>query len=182
MKTDLTWDLYFHNLCVAVASKSSCLSRQIGAILVFEDSIIATGFNGPPRGVSHCEAVRVEMPDYHVEGEIHYSKECPRYAAGYKSGEGLHLCPAAHAEANCIVNAARLGVSVLDTTMYMNCPIPCAECTKLIINAGITELVVEDATWYSTNTELMERLYLNGPKIRQFSFVHSVDKEREDKL
>ena len=163
---DHSWDLYFHTLCVAVASKSPCLSRQIGAIIVYENSIVATGFNGPPRGVSHCDNPK---------------DTCPRKLRGWPSGEGLHLCPAAHAETNCIVNAARLGVSVLDTTMYMNCPIPCAECTKLIINAGITNLVVEDTTWYSTNQELMERLYINGPKIRQFSFVHLVDKESEDK-
>jgi len=159
MKPNISSDLYFYNLCVAIASKSHCLSRQIGAILVFEDSIISTGYNGPPRGVSHCEHA------------------CPRKAVGYPSGEGLHLCPAAHAEANCIVNAARLGIQTLDSTMYMNCPIPCAECTKLIINAGITHLVVEDASFYSTNTELMERLYINGPKIRQFAFVHLMDKE-----
>ena len=163
MPSNLSWDLYFHTLCVAVASKSPCLSRQIGAVIVYENSIVATGYNGPPRGVSHCE------------------EECLRRVLGFSSGEGLHLCPAAHAEANCIVNAARLGVSVLDTTIYMNCPIPCAECTKLIINAGITELVVEDASFYSTNVDLMHRLYINGPKIRQFSFVHLVDKESEDK-
>jgi len=160
---DLSWDLYFYNICVAVASKSRCLSRQIGAIIVYDNSVVATGYNGPPRGVSHC------------------GPECPRKLAGFPSGEGLHLCPAAHAEANCIVNAARLGVSVVGSTIYMNCPIPCTECSKLIINAGISEVVVVDASFYSTNWELMTRLYTNGPKVRQFAFVHLMDKDPEDK-
>ena len=116
-KASKEWDRYFRSVCLAVASKSPCHSRKIGAILVRDKSIVATGYNGPPRGVPHCDP------------------SCPRREAGYRSGEGLHLCPATHAEVNCVINAARLGVVTLGTTLYMNAPFPCMECTKDLINA-----------------------------------------------
>jgi len=117
------WDTYFHKLCVAVASKSPCMSRRIGAILVKDNILISTGYNGPPRGYPHCLS-------------------CPRKAEGFKSGEGLHLCPATHAEANCIATAARSGVSVFHSTLYMNCIVPCKDCMALLINAGVREIVI----------------------------------------
>lgn len=159
MKPSLEWDLYFRQVCDAVAKKSPCLSRQIGAILVRDKSIVATGYNGPPRGVPHCDP------------------ECPRKAQGFKSGEGLHLCPATHAEVNCVVNAARLGVSTLGTTLYMNCLMPCVECLKVLINAGVREIVIDDITPYSVNRDLVHRLLIERPlTIRRFAFVHLMDK------
>lgn len=130
------WDKYFHSVCEAVASNSRCLSRQIGAILVRDSSIVATGYNGPPRGIPHC-------------------KVCQRKELGFSSGEGLHLCPAAHAEANCIVNAARLGVSTLGATLFMNCCIPCRECLKLLINSGVKEIVVNELVEYDNHSNLL---------------------------
>ncbi|MBU2685941.1 MAG: dCMP deaminase family protein [Gammaproteobacteria bacterium] len=128
------WDQRFLGVCIELSTWSSCLSRQIGAVIVKDRTIVSTGFNGPPRGVKHC-------------GEVYGG--CPRHSNGYKSGEGLELCPAAHAETNTIVNAARLGVSTLGTSIYMNCGIPCRECLKLIINAGINEIVCTDTEdWY----------------------------------
>lgn len=146
------WDKYFYEVCKSIASKSPCLSRQIGAILVKDKSIISTGYNGPARGYPHCKAVRVEMPDLKEmlppEEGIHTELVCPRYAKGYKSGEGLDECPAAHAEVNCIANAARAGASTIGSTLYMNCIIPCKDCAVAIVNAGITEVVVEDIVPY----------------------------------
>ena len=144
------WDTYFHTICSAVASKSPCKSRQIGAILVRDNSIVATGFNGPPRNYPHCEG------------------ECNRRRLGYKSGEGLHLCPAAHAEVNCISNAARLGVSVRGTTLYMNCISPCKDCMIQIVNAGIIEIVVNSLDWYH---DMSKAILLNSRvEIRKFYF------------
>ena len=152
MQRDPAWDLYFRQICDAIASKSPCYSRQIGAILVHDKSIVSTGYNGPPRGVPHCEEV------------------CPRKAVGYPSGEGMHLCAATHAEANCVINAARIGSSTLGTTLYMNCIMPCIECLKLLINAGVEEIVVDDPTPYSTNHELVHRLLIDRPfVIRRFA-------------
>ena len=77
-----------------------------------------------------------------------FSKECPRKVLGYKSGEGLGWCTAEHAERNTIANAARLGVSTLGTTLYMNCVFPCKSCLTLLTNAGIKEIVIESAEFY----------------------------------
>lgn len=124
------WDKYFLHICEAVASKSACLSRQIGAIIVFENSVVSTGYNGPPRGFPHCEGT------------------CPRRAKGYHSGEGLHECPAGHAEANAISNAARLGTSTNGCTLYLNTNYPCKDCMTAIVNAGIDEVVASIPTPY----------------------------------
>jgi len=131
------WDLYFYNIAREVAKQSRCLSRQIGCIIVKDKSIITTGYNGPPRGIPDCSTRSRK------EGV------CPRQAKGFVSGEGLHLCPAAHAEANAIVNVARLGgTSTVGTSMYLNCGVPCKNCLGLIINAGIKELVVTNIGQY----------------------------------
>ena len=124
----MNWDEYFLNICNAVASKSPCLSRNIGAIIVRDNSIVSTGYNGPARNYPHCK------------GET-----CPRRARGYKSGEGLLECPAAHAEVNCISNAARLGTCVRGATMYMNTKeVACKDCMTAIVNAGISEVVSKE--------------------------------------
>lgn len=120
----MDWDHYFLNICKEISKKSHCLSRQFGAILVRDKSIISTGYNGPARGVEHCKG-----------------RECPRHRAGYKSGEHLNLCRATHAEANCIANAARNGVCTLGATLYLNGVRPCKDCTSLLINAGVVEIV-----------------------------------------
>jgi dCMP deaminase len=101
--------------------------------LVYDRSIIATGYNGPPRSIDHCK------------GSI-----CPRQKAGFGSGKGLSICPASHAEINTICNAARMGVCTRDTTMYMTCGIPCKDCLKYIINAGVRELVCTSLDFYDT--------------------------------
>lgn len=73
---------------------------------------------------------------------------CPRRVLGYKSGEGLDLCVAGHAERNSLINAARHGIAVKGAIMYMNCPIPCKDCLIEIINAGISEIVVSKLEYY----------------------------------
>lgn len=157
------WDVYFHHICTSVASKSPCLSRKIGAILVRDKVVVATGYNGPARGVPHCGRDRFEKDETLIElmkdvmpnvrGLIH--NVCPRQLLNYESGEGLHLCPAEHAERNCIASAARLGVSTKDTKLYMNCCLPCKNCITLLINAGIREIIVEDTTYYDKYSEFI---------------------------
>jgi dCMP deaminase len=141
------WDTYFHKLCVSVASKSPCMSRRIGAILVQDNILVSTGYNGPPRGYPHCLS-------------------CPRKAEGYNSGEGLHICPATHAEANCIASAARLGVSVKGSTLYMNCIVPCKDCMSLLINAGISEIVIDKIEPYHEMSLKMAQIA--NIKMREF--------------
>lgn len=157
------WDTYFYKICKAVATKSPCLSRKIGAILVKDKVVVATGFNGPARGIPHCgkdrfendETLRWAMRDILPAEVGRIATTCPRQLLDYKSGEGLHLCSAEHAERNCIASAARVGVSVKGTTLYMNCCLPCKNCITLLINAGISEIVVEDVTHYDKYSEFI---------------------------
>jgi len=131
------WDEYYRLICESVAKKSPCLSRQIGAILVNDHSIISTGYNGPPREFPHCEPVLVNDKE-----------TCPRRAKGFKSGEGLVNCPAVHAEVNAVVNAARVGAATINSTLYMNCIVPCKDCMAILINAGVRTIVVDEVTPY----------------------------------
>jgi len=119
------WQEYFFTIAEAISKKSHCLSRKLGAIAVHNGKfIVATGYSGPPMGYPHCEGT-----------------ECPRHKLGYKSGQGLEICPSAHAELNVLAEAARLGTSLKDCTLYLSGPSPCRECSKAIVNAGITEVV-----------------------------------------
>ena len=170
------WDLYFHNICKAVAFKSPCLSRQIGSILVRDKSIVATGYNGPPRGIPHCGLERFDLDErfsYMKSERSDFEKCCPRRVFEFGSGKGLELCTATHAEVNCIVNAARLGVSVLGTTMYMNCVVSCQECTKVLINAGVEELVVESMDHYDRGADFL--LTHSNLRVRTFKRLEDLD-------
>ena len=152
------WDTYYHRICRAVASKSPCLSRQIGAILVKENVIVSTGYNGPARGYPHCEGT--------LSPPFGDKSICPRKLKGYASGEGLHECPATHAEANCIISAARIGAAVSGSTLYMNCIIPCKDCMNLLVNAGVREIVVDDIiSYHEISLPIAESA---GIKIRRF--------------
>ena len=148
MRGKKRWDRYFHSICIAVSQKSPCLSRNIGAILVRDHSIVSTGYNGPASGYPHCEGT------------------CPRKAKGYKSGEGLVECPAVHAEVNCISNAAKLGVCTNNSILYMNCIIPCKDCMAVLVNAGVKEVVIEEAKpYHEMSLHIAE---CGGIEIREF--------------
>lgn len=146
--SELRWDSYFINICDAVAKNSKCLSRKIGAILVKDRAIISTGYNGPVRGAKHCNERDISFYDQINETIIPFiektKNECPRRSFGYKSGEGLHLCQAGHAERNTLIQAARNGISTLGATLYCNCGQVCKDCAIEIVNAGIKELVYLD--------------------------------------
>jgi len=174
----MNWDSYFLSICNAVASKSPCLSRQIGAILVRDKSIVSTGYNGPPRGTPHCGHDRFKTDklladlltshkDYpEIWGIRDIYTTCPRMLLGYESGTHLEICPAQHAETNAITNAARLGVSCLGTTLYMNSVIPCKNCFGALINAGIEEIVILDDKVYDKFTKFL--IDNSNIKIRKF--------------
>ena len=162
----IEWDTYFLKLARTVASNSKCFSRKIGAILVRDNSIVSTGYNGPPRKFFHCddpEFLEFCGLDPAAAGE------CPRRVLGFKSGEGLHICPAGHAERNVLINAARLGIGICTkgTTMYMTCGLPCKDCAIEIINAGVAEIVI--AKWGVYYDRLSPFLFQNSEvKVRAF--------------
>jgi dCMP deaminase len=131
---------------------TKCLSRSIGAVIVRDKTILSTGYNGPPRGVFECgtsERLSQIIQDYfnapcdvEIVNKLHqeWGTKCPRQILGFKSGEGLNLCIAAHAEANAVANAAREGVRITGAVMYCHCGLPCQECSKIIIGAGIAKI------------------------------------------
>ena len=116
------------DFAILTARRSTCLRRQVGAVIVQDKHIIATGYNGAPRGIAHCG----ERED-----------GCLRKQMGVASGERHELCRALHAEQNAIIQAATLGQSVEGATIYITHQ-PCVICAKMIINAGIERIVVRE--------------------------------------
>jgi dCMP deaminase len=132
VEDNMNWDEYFFNIAEAVSIKSHCLSHRVGAIAVRNNKfIVSTGYNGPAMGYPHCEG-----------------PGCPRRRAGYSSGQGLEICPAAHAERNVIAEAARLGIPLEGCALYLTSLYPCRECAKEIVNAGIVEVVIRPGEYY----------------------------------
>lgn len=118
-----SWDSYFMDIVELVKTRSTCLRRQVGAIIVKDKHIIATGYNGAPRWCKHCDEVG-----------------CLREKMNVPSGERHELCRAVHAEQNAILQAASYGVGVEGTTLYTTTQ-PCILCAKSLINAGIKRVV-----------------------------------------
>jgi len=143
------WDEYFMNIAEVVASRSNCCRRHIGAIIVKDHRIISTGYNGTPKGVKNCD-----------EGG------CPRCASDVPSGENLGECICCHAEENSIVQAAYHGVSVKDSCLYTTYS-PCLLCSKMIINAGIKEVVYLNRYKFDEKTKAL--LTEGNVKIRPLS-------------
>ncbi len=125
MKDRPSWDEYFLEMARVTARRATCLRRGVGAILVRDRRILASGYNGAPSGLPHCEEVG-----------------CRRAELGIPSGERQELCRALHAEQNAIIQAALHGVNTRDSVLYCTTQ-PCAICAKMLINAGIVRVVYE---------------------------------------
>jgi len=118
-----SWDEYFMAIAEEVARRSTCLRRQVGAIVVVDRRILATGYNGAPSHVPHCEEVG-----------------CLREQMKVPSGERHELCRGLHAEQNAMIQAAKHGVRIDGATLYTTHH-PCSMCAKMAINAGIRRIV-----------------------------------------
>ena len=121
-----SWDEYFLDVAGLVARRSTCLRRNVGAVLVKDKRILATGYNGAPAGLKHCLDVG-----------------CMRQKLNIPSGQRHELCRALHAEQNALIQASLYGISVKESTLYATCQ-PCVICSNMLINAGIKEIVVAD--------------------------------------
>lgn len=119
------WDTYYMNIAHVVATRGNCLRRKVAAVLVRDQRIISTGYNGTPRGVTNC-----------MDGG------CPRCAGKTPSGKGLGECLCSHAEENAITQAAYHGIAVKGSVLYCTLS-PCLICARMIVNAGVTEVVYE---------------------------------------
>ncbi len=124
-KTRPSWEKFFLDLAQMVSTRSTCLRRQVGAVVVRDKRILATGYNGAPSGMQHCDQVG-----------------CMREQLKVPSGERHEICRAIHAEQNAIIQAATFGVSLAGGTIYVTHH-PCVLCSKMIINAGIKKVVYQ---------------------------------------
>ena len=118
-----SWDEYFMNIAKVAATRGNCSRRHVAAVIVRDHRVISTGYNGTPRGVRNC-----------CDGG------CPRCSSSTPSGTGLSECLCSHAEENAIVQAACYGIAVKGATLYTTYS-PCLQCAKMIINAGIAEVI-----------------------------------------
>ena len=122
-----SWDEYFMEMAELTAKRSTCMRRHVGAVIVKDRHAIATGYNGAPSGIMHCEE----------------RGGCIRQQRNVPSGQRHELCMALHAEQNAIIQAAVMGNSGEGGTIYITHQ-PCAICAKMILNAGIKRIVIKE--------------------------------------
>lgn len=118
-----SWDSYFMQMAKVVAGRSTCLRRQVGAVVVKDKQILCTGYNGSPSGLLHCDEVG-----------------CLRQSLDVPSGERHEICRAVHAEQNALIQAAKHGVALEGADIYVTVQ-PCVLCIKMIINTGIRRVI-----------------------------------------
>lgn len=121
-----SWDEYFMQIAHIVKTRSTCLRRQVGAVIVKDNRILSTGYNGAPRGLRHCIEVGCKREELHVP-----------------SGERHELCRGLHAEQNAIIQAAVFGTPIEGASIYTTVS-PCILCTKMIINSGIVRIITSE--------------------------------------
>ena len=131
------WDTYFMGIAHVVSSRGNCSRRRVAAIIVKDRRIISTGYNGTPRGVKNC-----------MDGG------CPRCASTAPSGSSLGDCICSHAEENSLTQAAYHGISTKDATIYVTLS-PCLTCAKMIINAGIKEVIYDEEYSFNEQTRAL---------------------------
>jgi dCMP deaminase len=151
MKTDTIdrpdWDAYFMDIALVVAKRGNCTRRQVAAVIAKDRRIISTGYNGTPRGVRNC-----------------YEGGCPRCATDAPSGSNLSECICSHAEENAITQAAYHGIALRGASLFCTLS-PCLTCAKMIINAGLQEVVFESE--YEFNEQTRELLHEAGVRYRK---------------
>jgi len=140
-------DEYFMSMAELVAQRSTCVRRRVGAVIVKDKHILSTGYNGSPKGTRHCEDLG-----------------CIRVQLNVPSGTRHELCRGVHAEQNAVAQAAYFGVSVKDATIYTT-TFPCSMCTKILINAGLSEVVYKVGYVDDLSKELLAETKL---KVRCF--------------
>ena len=140
-------DEYFMEMAKLVSSRSTCLRRHVGAVIVKDKHVLSTGYNGAPRGVSHCE-----------------DAGCMRVKLNVPSGTRHELCRGVHAEQNAVAQAAYHGTSLKGAIIYTT-TFPCSLCAKILINSGITEIIYDEGYM----DELSKDILAESPiKIRRF--------------
>ena len=140
-------DEYFMEMARLVSTRSTCLRRKVGAVIVKEKRVLSTGYNGSPRGTRHCEELG-----------------CIRVQMNIPSGTRHELCRGVHAEQTAVAQAAYFGVSVNGASIYTT-TFPCSMCAKILINAGIKEIVYDEGYMDDLSKSLLDETDI---KIREF--------------
>jgi len=140
-------DEYFMEMAELVSTRSTCLRRKVGAVIVKDKRVLSTGYNGSPKGTRHCEDLG-----------------CIRVQMNIPSGTRHELCRGVHAEQNAVAQAAYFGVSVNGATIYTT-TFPCSMCAKILINAGIKEIVYNEGYMDDLSKSILEE---TDVKIREF--------------
>lgn len=144
MHERISWDEYFMSMAQLASRRSTCLRRQIGAVIVKDNQVLATGYNGAPKGLPNCCDIN----------------SCLRQEMNIPSGERHELCRAVHAENNAITQCAVNGVSCKGGTLYVTAS-PCVMCLKQIINAGITRIVAGEIYPDKMSEEMLKESKIN---------------------
>ena len=152
-----SWEEYFMEIARLVARRSTCLRRQVGAVVVKEKNILATGYNGTPSGITHCEVVG-----------------CLRQKLNVPSGERHELCRGLHAEQNAIIQAAKHGINITDATLYCTNS-PCIICSKMLINAGVRRIVYLEGYPDALSLEMLDE---SGIEVLTFEEILAEGKKR----
>lgn len=137
-----SWETYFMEIASLVAKRSTCIRRAVGAILVKDKRILATGYNGAPSGIQHC-----------------IDAGCMREQLHVASGQRHELCRGIHAEQNAIIQAAYHGASIKGATLFCT-NLPCSICTKMIINAGIKKIYYQSGYADELSTNLLQEAHI----------------------
>lgn len=147
-----SWDEHFMDLAKVASKRSTCLRRKTGAVLVTRDKwFIAEGYNGAPKGLPHCDELG----------------GCLREKLKVPSGQRHEICRAVHAEMNVIIQSAREGASTKNATLYTT-TFPCIICAKILINAGIEQIVfLEEYGDSESNAETKKLLNQAGIVVRK---------------
>ncbi|MBI0584808.1 MAG: cytidine/deoxycytidylate deaminase family protein [Methanomassiliicoccus sp.] len=150
-------DAYFMSMAELVATRSTCLRRNVGAVVVKEKRVLTTGYNGAPKGLRHCAEVGCVRLQEHIE-----------------SGTRHELCRGVHAEQNAVIQAAYFGVSIKESTIYTTA-FPCVMCAKILVNAGIREIVYKDDYIDDLSGKVLEE---SGVIVRKYRPIKAADVPR----
>jgi len=159
-----SWDQYFMSIAKLASTRSTCLRRKVGAVIVKDKHILSTGYNGAPRGLAHCLEIG-----------------CLREKLNIKSGTRHELCRAIHAEQNAVIQAAVSGVSIEGATMYCT-TFPCVLCSKIIINSGIKRIVVMEGYPDELSEEMLNEAGMKVEYMDKSELVSIVEEEIEEIL
>jgi len=142
-----SWDEYFMSIAEQVAGRSTCLRRRTGAVLVKDKRILATGYNGVPSGLAHCEEAG-----------------CLREQRRIESGSHHELCRGIHAEQNAVIQAAKHGIPIDRATVYSTHQ-PCVLCAKILLNAGVADIVYRDPYPDALSAQLLSEAGVNPRQV-----------------